>query len=80
MKNLRYLTGQEIQAGDRILLHGEPGEVEYVVVSRTGDVAIDWHLDEHPDGGIGIKNREFGNVFISAASLDDRLEFVSRRP
>ena len=66
--------------GDRILYHGDPGEIEFVVIERSGDAAMDWYIDEF-GGGIMIKEpKHFGSVFIHAESIpdDEDLEFVSR--
>lgn len=76
MTTHHYITGEEIRSGDQVLLHGEPGEVEFVIASKTGDPDMDWYLNEHPDGGIMIKAASFGSVFLS--SIDERLKFVSR--
>jgi len=32
-------------------LHGEPGEVEFVITHITGDPAMDWYIELHPGGG-----------------------------
>jgi hypothetical protein len=38
---LTYRSGEEIKKGDRVLFHGEPGEIEFVVESVVGDPAMD---------------------------------------
>ena len=78
MKPPTYLSGEEVISGDRISFHGEPGEVEFVVTEVTGDASMDWYLNEH-GGGIMIKAKDFGSVFLPVAAIDERLEFVSRK-
>jgi hypothetical protein len=73
--SLSYTSGEEIRKGDRILYHGEPGQVEFVAVAKRGDPATDWYVDEF-GGGCMIQASGFGLVFISEA--DEDLEFVAR--
>jgi len=77
-----YQSDVEIKAGDRIKYHGDPGEVEFVVTEPTGDPALDWDLEDHPNGGVMITASGFGRVFLSAEGIpdDEDLEFVSRAP
>jgi hypothetical protein len=78
MRALSYLSGEPIQAGDRILHPGEQGYVAFVVTQRTGDDDLDWYLDEFPGGGAMIVADGFGSVFLDLEGLDDRLTFVAR--
>ena len=79
---LKYLTGEEIQKGDRVLYHGEGAEIEFVVTD-TSDPETEWYFQEF-GGGIMLVQRvepkSFGSVFIDASDIDDTedLEFVSR--
>jgi hypothetical protein len=76
---LKYQTGEEIKKGDRVLFHGEPGQIE-LVVAELGDVETDWFMKEH-GGGVMILDKVAGRTFIPAdqiVDLDERLEFVSR--
>ncbi len=59
-----YQSGEEIRPGDRILYHGHPGEVQFVVREGTGDPHMDWFAEEFPGGGVMIRADSFGNVFI----------------
>ena len=34
---MKYETGEEIKQGDKILLHGEEREIEFVADQLTGD-------------------------------------------
>ena len=77
MKLFNYPSGQDVKPGDRILYHGEPGEVEFVVADRAGDPSKDWYLEQFPGGGCMISAKGFGSVFLGECDIED-LEFVSR--
>ena len=63
-----YQSGEQIKPGDRVRLHGEPGEVELVADS-----------DEHEGGVMVVEPKVFGRLFISApVSQYEDLEFVAR--
>jgi hypothetical protein len=77
---LKYQSGEEIKKGDRVLFHGEPGEVEFVVDGSNEDPALDWYLQEF-GGGVMIREpKHFGSVFVRATSLQETedLELLSR--
>ena len=78
MKVLCYSTGEEIKSGDEVLVHGEHGIVDFVIGSETGDPSKDFILREHPQGGVMINASSFGAMFLSAGSVEERLQFVSR--
>lgn len=71
--SLTYASGEEIQSGDRILYHGEAGEVEFV--AKPGDPETGWYVEQF-GGGCMILAPGFGRVFVS--KTDEDLEFVSR--
>ncbi len=73
-----YRSGEEVKSGDHITYHGEPGEVEFVVSSRTGDPAMDWYSEQFPGGGFMVSAKSFGKVFLPGSDIDEDLEFVSR--
>jgi hypothetical protein len=75
---LKYLSGEEIKKGDRVLYHGEPGRIE-LVASELGNPETDWFMQEY-GGGVMVLEREMGRTFLPADQLDDDedLEFVSR--
>jgi hypothetical protein len=77
-KMFKYPSGEEIQAGDRILFHREPGEVQFVVTEKTGAAAKDWHIEQHPEGGVMLRVKGFGNVFLGQPETTEDLEFVAR--
>ena len=80
MKSLRYLSGDDIRPGDRILFHREQGVVEFVVTGLSGDPENDWFFEEYPGGGVMIRAEGCGNTFLDAENLagNEDLEFVSR--
>jgi hypothetical protein len=75
----RYQSGQEVSAGDRVIYHGEPGEIEFVVSEAVGDPALDWYFNEL-GGGFMVLAKPFGRVFIPGTQVDEDedLVFVSR--
>jgi hypothetical protein len=75
---LKYQTGEEIQKGDRILFHREPGRIE-LVAAELGDPETDWYMQEY-GGGVMILEEVAGRTFISADQIDEceDLEFVAR--
>ena len=34
---MKYQSGQEIRKGDKVLFHGEPGEIDFIVEALSGD-------------------------------------------
>jgi hypothetical protein len=76
MRKFVYPSGEEVRPGDRIRYYREPGEVEFVVVERTGNPDMDWYMEEYPGGGYMLNARGFGNVFLT--ETDDQLELVAR--
>jgi hypothetical protein len=72
-------SGPDIREGDQVRYQGEPGSVEFVVVARSVDDTRNWYLERFPMGGLMIAATGFGNVFVSADDIDDRLEFVARK-
>jgi hypothetical protein len=78
---LRYQAGQEIILGDRVLFHGEPGEIEFVVEPSSTEPEHQWYVQEF-GGGVGVREpKHFGSAFIPAEQLPDTedLELVSRK-
>jgi hypothetical protein len=76
---LKYQSGVEIRRGDRVLLHGEPGEIE-LVASGPGDPESDWYVQEFGGGVMVLEPKVFGRLFIAADQLEETedLEFVAR--
>jgi hypothetical protein len=79
-----YLSGEEIQIGDRITLFEKPGRIEIVVDGPSSEASMNWYWTEF---GCGIRigeHGEFGRLFIRADSLNadgydcNNLKFVTR--
>lgn len=75
---LKYQSGEEVMKGDRVLFHGDSGEIEFVADPLVHDVATQWYVNEFGGGIMLTKLKEFGSVFVSDPTVDDELEFVSR--
>ena len=71
-----YQSGEEIRPGDRVLLHGEPGEVEFVADPLSDP--DNWYVTEHGGGVMVTEPKCFGSVFFSAPESNEDLEFVAR--
>ncbi len=72
---LTYRSGEEIQAGDGVLYHSEPGRIEFVAKADDPDTA--WYVEQY-GGGCLILAPSFSSVFVSDPHADEDLEFVSR--
>jgi hypothetical protein len=76
---LRYTSGEEIKAGDQVLFHGNPAEVELVACDANYPEAT-WYMKEY-GGGVMVSDPVVsGRTFIPKEQLDEyeNLEFVSR--
>ena len=73
--SLKYQTGEEIRKGDRVLFHGEPGEIEFVVDSLVVDPATDWYIRELGPGVMVLEPKYFGCAYVRDTT---NLVFVSR--
>lgn len=76
--SLKYQTGEEIQKGDRILFHQEPGEIEFVFDTLVGDPADDWYIRELGPGVMVLEPKYFGRAYVRDTENDEDLVFVSR--
>jgi len=76
--SLKYQTGEEIQKGDRVLFHREPGEIEFVVDSLVGDPATDWYFRELGPGVMILEPKYFGCAYVRDTENDEDLVFVCR--
>jgi len=72
-----YKSGEEIKQGDRVLLHGEPGEIE-MVADPVSD-PDHWAGKEMGAGIMVVEPKVFGRLFISEPEGYDDLIFVSRQ-
>jgi len=71
-----YPSGEEIKKGDRVLLHGEPGEVEFV--ADPADNPDDWYVVEYGGGVMINEPKFFGHLFVSDPQDYEDLDFVPR--
>jgi hypothetical protein len=71
-----YQSGDEIRKGDRILLHGESGEIEFVADAATDPEG--WYVAEHGGGVMILEPKVFGRLFVSDTQNYEDLELVSR--
>jgi hypothetical protein len=69
-----YLSGEDIQAGDHILYHGESGQVEFVAFIGDADPNR-WYAEQFGNGCM-IVTPDFGRVFVTESNED--LQFLSR--
>ncbi len=76
---MKYKSGVEIRAGDHVLYHGDPGEIEFIAAELVGDAAMDWYVREHGAGVLVREPKFFGRVYISDTENDEDLVFVGRR-
>jgi len=74
---MKYESGEEIRRGDKVLFHGEPGEIEFVVDALTGDPATDWYVKEHGPGAMVVE-RKTGRTFLTETEDAEDLVLVSR--
>jgi len=75
-----YQSGEEIKKGDRVLFHGEPGEIEFVADPLVNDPETKWYVQEEGAGVMVVEPKVFGRAFISHTKQDEDLVFVSRLP
>ncbi len=73
MPNFFYLSGECIQAGDRVLADNKPAVVKYILESGSGLAS------QHscPDSGGFMLNFDCGDWQLWVAA-DEDLEFISR--
>jgi hypothetical protein len=72
-----YSSGEEVRPGDRVLIHGEAGAIEFI--ADAAENPGDWYVKEHGGGIMVLELKVFGRIFISAPETDEYLTFVSRR-
>jgi hypothetical protein len=74
---MKYKSGEEIRKGDKVLFHGAPGKVEFIVDALIGDPAMDWYMKEHGPG-VMVAEVKAGRTFVNNTEAAEDLEFVSR--
>ena len=76
---LFYKSGEEIRTGDRVIISGQPGEIE--VVADPILHPDDWLVTECGAGVMIVEivePKRFGRLFIANPNEDVDLKFVSR--
>jgi hypothetical protein len=75
---MKYRSGEDVRQGDKVLFHGEEGEIEYVAEGPVGDPAIDWNVKHNGPGVMILEPKFFGRVYIPASETSEELIFISR--
>jgi hypothetical protein len=76
---LAYMTGEEIRKCDRVLFHGEPGEIELVIDPMAPDPDSDWYARKYGRGVMILEPKHFGRVFLPEPHMAEDLESVARQ-
>jgi hypothetical protein len=74
-----YQSGEQIEKGDRITYHGEPGEIDFVADKIVGDSAVNWYVTECGGGVMIIEPRHLGCVFVHDTEEDEDLILIARK-
>jgi hypothetical protein len=74
---LRYQSGVAVVKGDRVLLAGDPGVIEFVADPLVQNVDTDWYVEKFGGGVMISQLKLLGSVFTHPES-DSDLEFVGR--
>ena len=77
--SLTYMTGEEIRKGDRVLFHGEPGEIELVADPAITNPETNWYVQEYGRGVMILEPKNFGRAFLPEPQTAEDLEFVARQ-
>lgn len=75
---LRYQSGEEIKKGDRVLFHGEPGQIELVADPLVNDPETKWYVQEYGGGVMVAEPKVSGRAFVSDTENAEDLIFASR--
>jgi hypothetical protein len=60
-----YPSSEEIRKGDKVLLHGEPGEIEFI--TDPANDPDDWYVKEHDGGVMILEPKSFGRLFVTTS-------------
>ena len=71
-----YISGEEIKTGDRVLLHGEAGYIEFVADPTVN--ANDWLVEKQGGGIMIVEPKTFGRLFLNDPANYEDLTFTSR--
>jgi hypothetical protein len=69
----------EIQNGDKVLLHGEPGEIEFLIETGGDHPQVEWYMKENGPGVMVHEPKVFGRVYLRETDGVEDLIFVSRK-
>lgn len=77
---LKYRSGEEIKAGDRIRFYGNAAEIELFAIDPSDpDPELVWFVREYGGGIMVLDPLVSGRTFIDSDQIDNEdLEFVSR--
>jgi hypothetical protein len=75
---MKYKSGEEIRKGDKVLFHGEPGEIEFIADKLIGDPAMDWHMKEQGPGVMVLEPKRYGHAYLRDTENAEDLVLVSR--
>jgi len=73
-----YESGVEIRKGDRVIFHGEPGEIEFVADPLENDAGTEWFVKEYGGGVMVLAPKRFGRAFLTKTDNAEDLVFVCR--
>jgi hypothetical protein len=76
--SFKYQSGEGIKKGDRVMFHGEPAEIEFVVDKLVGDPSMDWYVQERGGGVMVLEPKVFGSVFLHETQDLEDLVFLAR--
>jgi hypothetical protein len=65
---MKYQSGEEIRKGDKVLFHGEPGKIDFIVEALSGDAAMDWYVKEYGPGAMVVESKA-GGTFVRLAEI-----------
>jgi hypothetical protein len=74
---LKYRSGEVVMKGDRVLLSGEEGVVEFVADETSNDPMSLWLLQEDRGGVMISQLKSLGSV-VTDPEEDSDVKFVSR--
>jgi hypothetical protein len=75
---MKYHSGVEVLKGDRVLLSGDQGVIEFVADSLIREPDTIWYIERFGGGVMITQLKNLGSVFIHVPEEDEDLKFVSR--
>jgi hypothetical protein len=77
--SLRYQTGELVMTGDRVLLDGRAGVIEFLVDPTVDDPSKRWWIENHGKGVLVSQLQDLGSLYTDPEE-DPDLHFVGRGP